>query len=153
MMKRIVVTGGNKGIGLAICAKLLRDNPSTFVFLGSRDAARGQAAVTSLEAADPSARGRVQALQLDVCDPASVAAAAGVIAEACGGRVPPPLHGIVNNAGVAHGDMRTILQTNLYGVKTAVDALLPLVDPEGGRIVHVSSGAAPMFVAGACDWW
>ena len=42
--------------------------------------------------------------------------------------------------------MATILGTNLFGVKAAVDAFLPLIDPAGGRIVQVSSGSAPMFV-------
>ena len=50
---------------------------------------------------------------------------------------PPPLYGLVNNAGVAEGDMATILGTNLFGVKAAVDAFLPLIDQSQGRIVQV----------------
>jgi len=45
MMKKILVTGGNKGIGLAIVKKLLKDYPDTLVLLGSRDVSRGHAAV------------------------------------------------------------------------------------------------------------
>ena len=47
-MKKILVTGGNKGIGLAIVKLLLRDFSDTFLLLGSRDVARGQAAVKEL---------------------------------------------------------------------------------------------------------
>jgi len=72
-------SGGNKGIGLAICAALLKSSPTAFVYLGSRDAARGRAAVASLEEADASARGRVKALQVDVCDRGSLVAAADAV--------------------------------------------------------------------------
>ena len=44
-MKRILVTGGNKGIGLGIVKKLLRDYSDTFLLLGSRDPKRGEEAV------------------------------------------------------------------------------------------------------------
>ena len=47
-MKKILVTGGNKGIGLAIVKLLLRDFPDTFLLLGSRDVSRGEAAVKQL---------------------------------------------------------------------------------------------------------
>ena len=79
------IQGGNKGIGLAICAKLLKDSPNTFVYLGSRDTSRGHAAVDSIERANPMARGRVQALQMDVCDPSSLTAAAAAIRKASHG--------------------------------------------------------------------
>ena len=48
IMKKILVTGGNKGIGLAIVKLLLRDFSDTFLLLGSRDVGRGQAAVKEL---------------------------------------------------------------------------------------------------------
>ena len=36
-MKRILITGANKGIGLATVAKLLDSYDETFLLLGSRD--------------------------------------------------------------------------------------------------------------------
>ena len=47
-MKKILVTGANKGIGLGIVKKLLRDFPDTYLLLGSRDVARGEAAVKEI---------------------------------------------------------------------------------------------------------
>ena len=47
-MKKILVTGANKGIGLGIVKKLLRDFPDTYLLLGSRDVAREEAAVREI---------------------------------------------------------------------------------------------------------
>ena len=40
-MKRILITGANKGIGLATVAKLLGSYDETFLLLGSRDSKKG----------------------------------------------------------------------------------------------------------------
>ena len=42
MGKVILVTGANKGIGLAIVEALLQEVPESILLLGSRDQARGQ---------------------------------------------------------------------------------------------------------------
>ena len=47
-MKKILVTGANKGIGLGIVKNLLREFPDTHLLLGSRDVARGEAAVREI---------------------------------------------------------------------------------------------------------
>ncbi len=36
-MKRILVTGANKGIGLAICKAILKERSDTYTFLCARD--------------------------------------------------------------------------------------------------------------------
>ena len=41
--KRILVSGANKGIGRAICERLLANHDDVHVLLGSRDAGRGEA--------------------------------------------------------------------------------------------------------------
>ena len=47
MTKHILVTGGNSGIGLALCKLLIKDH-ACYVYLGSRDAGRGTAAMKSI---------------------------------------------------------------------------------------------------------
>ena len=60
-------------------------------------------------------------LQIDVCDPASVTAAAAAVSAACGGS-PPPLYGLINNAGVAPPTgPADIFATNLFGVKVRLN--------------------------------
>jgi carbonyl reductase 1 len=66
--KRILVTGANKGIGLAIAAGALSARDDTEVRLGSRDRARGDAARRELVAREPSWGERVDVLTLDVAD-------------------------------------------------------------------------------------
>ena len=141
MTRRILVTGANKGIGLAIAEAILSEHADTFVLLGSRDADRGEAARDQLVAAHPAWRDRVQVVALDVSSDVSVATAATQIG--------PPLYAIVNNAGIGLGgqDGRQVVDTNTFGVRRVCDAFLPLLDPERGRIVNVTSGSAPNFVA------
>ena len=136
-----LVTGANKGLGLAT-ARLLAQQGMT-VLLGSRDAAKGAAAVDTL-AADG-----IQAhlVVIDVTDDASVDAAAQSI-DATHGR----LDVLVNNAGVlvrrsalavTAGDMHAELETNIIGLVRVVHAMLPLLrrSPRA-RIVNVSSDSA-----------
>lgn len=138
-MRRILVTGANKGIGLAIARAILEEHDDTFVYLGSRDAKRGQEAAASL----PSTR--VLVVPLDVADDHSVAAAREQVATHAGAE---KLYAIVNNAGIGSGagaSLAEVLATNTRGVRRVCEAFLPLV---AQRIVNVTSASGPMFVAG-----
>ena len=142
-MKRVLVTGGNKGIGLAVVECLLTERSDTVVLLGCRSSERGAAAAATLLAREPSWAARLETLQVDVNDAAQVQSAAADVrarhGDAC-------LYGLVNNAGIAGGTPAEIVDTNLRGVKLVTDAFASLVSPSG-RVVNVSSGSAPMFVA------
>ena len=74
-----VVTGANRGIGLALAARLAEQGLS--VVLTARDEARGEAAATAIRAAG----GAVRFRRLDVADPASVAAFASWVRDELGG--------------------------------------------------------------------
>jgi NAD(P)-dependent dehydrogenase (short-subunit alcohol dehydrogenase family) len=145
-MRRIVVTGANKGIGLAIATAILDEHDDTFVLLGSRSADRGRAAVDALRAKHPSWADRLALLELDVASDESVARAAKSIAERFGRE--RSLYALVNNAGVGDDALLAILNVNVLGMRRASDALLPLLDPKAGRIVNITSAAGPNFVNG-----
>ena len=102
MSKHVLVTGGNSGIGLALC-KLLVTERGCNVFLGSRDLDRGTAAMKTIVDASPDVASKIEVLQVDVSDQASVAAAAETL-KAKG----VTLYALVNNAGIglAHGNAR-----------------------------------------------
>ena len=47
-MKRVLVTGGNKSVGMSICRRLLEEQHNVFVILVVRDVGRGEESVWSL---------------------------------------------------------------------------------------------------------
>jgi NAD(P)-dependent dehydrogenase (short-subunit alcohol dehydrogenase family) len=134
-----VVTGANRGIGLAVVRALAAAGDT--VVLGSRDVAAGQ------RAAPPSAvAGEVLVRRLDVTEPATLTALADELG-ARFGRVDV----LVNNAAIHYDTwqsatdadlhiVREALETNLLGAWQTTQALLPLLRASGhGRIVNVSS--------------
>jgi 3-oxoacyl-[acyl-carrier protein] reductase len=144
------VTGGSKGIGLAIARALVADGMK--VAITGRDAARLSAARPSIEAAGP---GSVETLQADVRRYDEVEAAIGATVARFGG-----LDILVNNAGVGifapvatmtRDEWLEVIDTNLTGVFNACHAALPhLRSRRGGFIINISSlaGKNP-FVDGA----
>lgn len=147
-LKPVLVTGANKGIGLAIVTAALAADEKVVIFLGARSSARGAAAREELLGGKPEWAERLHTLTLDVTDDNSVASAAAEIS-ANYPNVPHPLYGVVNNAGISAeaGDTRAVLDVNVYGVRRVCDAVLPLLDPRCGRIVNVASASGPMFLA------
>lgn len=141
--KTALVTGANKGIGYAIAHGL--GSAGFTVAVGARDERRREETVERLRADGIDAFG----VALDVTSDDSVAAAAGAI-ERTAGR----LDALVNNAGIS-GDtasgkqipstldldvMRTVLETNVFGVVRVTNAMLPLLRrSDAPRIVNVSS--------------
>lgn len=143
MAKRILVTGGNVGIGFALCKSLTIEH-GCHVYLGSRSLEKGQAAIKSIIKTAPQYEKMIELLQVDVMSDISVLEASKSL------KVKNmPLYAIVNNAGsgFSHGVSKdTVMQTNLYGVKRTCEAFIPMLDPKKGRIVNVGSGAGPMWL-------
>eukprot|EP00929_Paragymnodinium_shiwhaense_P069876 TRINITY_DN35306_c0_g1_i1.p2 TRINITY_DN35306_c0_g1~~TRINITY_DN35306_c0_g1_i1.p2 ORF type:complete len:281 (+),score=70.71 TRINITY_DN35306_c0_g1_i1:46-888(+) len=151
--QRVLVTGGNAGIGLALCKQLLVDH-GCHVYLCSRSPEKGKAALDGLGLAEEAAA-RCTVLQLDVESDESVAAAAAAVKESLQASG-ESLYAVVNNAGtgLAHKtSAEVVMNTNLYGPKRVCEAFLPLLSPADGRIVNVGSGAGPKFIEalGECD--
>jgi NAD(P)-dependent dehydrogenase (short-subunit alcohol dehydrogenase family) len=141
-----LVTGGNRGIGLEVCRQLAAQRYA--VVLGSRDEAKGNQAAADLE-------GDVTVLQLDIADDESVGAAAAAVEERFG-----RLDALINNAAILydtsnHGvdvdlaEVRTGLETNVFGAWRMIQAFLPLLRrSEHPRIVNVSSEAGSLASMG-----
>jgi NAD(P)-dependent dehydrogenase (short-subunit alcohol dehydrogenase family) len=142
------VTGANKGIGLAIVETILAQHGDTFVYLGSRDLARGRSAAERLVQSHPDWASRLEVLPLDVADDRSVADAAKRVAESLGDA---KLYGVVNNAGIGAGSgpgqLAAVLAVNTFGVHRVCEAFLPRLEPNGGRVVNVTSASGPLFVS------
>jgi carbonyl reductase 1 len=144
-MRRILVTGANKGIGFAIAGRILEEAEDTFVFLGSRDPGRGEAAAESLRRPGAGSADRIQVVEIDVASDASVDRASHMVRSECGG---DQLYGIVNNAGIGLGasDLAGVLNVNVRGIHRICSAFIPLL-ADGGRIVNITSAAGPNFVS------
>lgn len=139
-MKRILVTGANKGIGRAIVERLLSEWPNTHVLLGSRSLERGQQAVEEI-GKQLNCGDRLECLQLDTLDDASVQQAAKKLAAEV------PLYGIINNAAIGWGySLEDTVNTNYFGVRR-VNEMIGKCVQKGGRIVNVASASGPNFVS------
>ncbi len=135
-----LVTGANKGIGYAIAAGL--GARGLRVGVGAREEGRREAAVEKLRAEGVDAFG----VPLDVTSDASVRSAADLVEQRHG-----RLDVLVNNAGIGGpwpqdpdtldlDVLRTVLDTNVFGVIRVTNALLPLLRRSPApRIVNVSS--------------
>ena len=126
---RALVTGGNRGIGLAIARGLAAAGHE--VIVGARDAEAGEDAARAIGG---------RAVTIDLTDPASIRDGA----EAAG-----PVEILVNNAGVLHDvslvgpddDFDEAMQVMVHAPHSLIKALLPGMEAAGhGRIVNVSSG-------------
>lgn len=148
-----LITGANQGIGLQIAKDLTAHH--FIVLVGSRDLAKGEVAARSIGE-------DAHALQLDVTDQGSITAAAERIRREFG-----RLDVLVNNAAISHAgpagtpmdeimkanrpstasldDVRTVFETNVFGVIAVTQAMLPLLrEAPAGRVVNVSSGAGSL---------
>ena len=133
-----MVSGGNRGIGLAVVRDL---------------AARGFTVIQGARDPDaaPEVDGDVHAVRLDVTDGESIGALSDGLRRA---------DVLVNNAAVAYDTwnraattdldfVRDAFETNLFGAWALTQALLPQLRASGhGRVVNVSSGAGSLASMG-----
>ena len=133
-----MVSGGNRGLGLAVVRDL---------------AARGFTVIQGARDPDaaPEVDGDVHAVRLDVTDGESIGALSDGLRCA---------DVLVNNAAVAYDTwnraattdldfVRDTFETNLFGAWAVTQALLPQLRASGhGRVVNVSSGAGSLASMG-----
>ena len=143
-MNAVLVTGANKGIGLAVVHAILEEQQDVAVILGSRDADRGAEAAKQLLAINSAWQERLNVMELDVASDESVTDAEHELASK-GIR----LQGLVNNAGMGSGELEPVLNVNLYGIRLCFEAFKPLLEVDA-RVVNVTSASGPNFVTN-CD--
>jgi len=151
-MKRILITGANKGIGFATVSTLLSSFKETFLLLGSRDLKKGQEAIKSLLDRNPEWKDRLDLIEIDVESDDSINDASKEVVSKFG-REPCPLFAIVNNAGIGNNEfgLYKILQVNTYGPKRVCDTFIPLLDQTIGRVVNVTSASGPMYLSNSSE--
>jgi NAD(P)-dependent dehydrogenase (short-subunit alcohol dehydrogenase family) len=141
MNRTVLITGANRGIGLAIARQLGQLGNS--VLLGSRDFKSGEDAAKSLRRLDLD----VEPVHMDLTDPATIDAAINALEKS--GR---HIDALVNNAGVLHekrllelteAEIAESIEVHLSGPLRVIRALAPKMIARGyGRMVNVSSGWA-----------
>jgi NAD(P)-dependent dehydrogenase (short-subunit alcohol dehydrogenase family) len=144
MMRVVLVTGANRGIGRELARQLASRGDT--VVLTARDLAKAEQAAAALLSHQ-----QVLARRLDVTDPASIQQVAADLDRRYG-----RLDVLVNNAA-SHYDtwqqastadlqvVREALEVNLVGAWQTTLTLLPLLRRSGhGRIVNVSSEAGSL---------
>jgi NAD(P)-dependent dehydrogenase (short-subunit alcohol dehydrogenase family) len=142
----IIVTGGSRGIGAAICRRLAADGYVVAVNYAA-DAKAAEATVAAITKSG----GRAQAFQADVADSSQLHRLFDQATQALG-----PLAALVNNAGVSGrfattgqreaAELTQLFQINVIGTilacKEAVLRLSTKHGGSGGSIVNISSIAA-----------
>jgi NAD(P)-dependent dehydrogenase (short-subunit alcohol dehydrogenase family) len=146
-----LVTGGNRGIGYAICRQLAAQGLG--VVLAARDAGKGKAAAKALQEAGL----QVEFHRLDVTSCRSIRACVAAVAERR-----KRIDVLINNAGImidprgSHfldsklDSYRDTLEANLFGPLQLAQAVIPLMKANRyGRIVNLSSGLGQLSEMGA----
>lgn len=153
-VKKVLITGANKSIGYETARQLLQNG--YFVYLGSRDLKRGNAAIEKLK---NEGLIHVALIHIDVTNSDSVKNARIEL-----GKKTDVLDVLINNAGINGGmpqsalsvsmeQLDNVFQTNLYGVARTTQAFIDLLQKsEQPRIVNVSSSGCSLTLHSDPTW-
>ncbi len=144
-MKKVIVTGGNRGIGLEICQQLVERGYE--VILTARNESVGRKAADEIGASF---------FLLDVASESSIQSFISQFSESH-----DSLDVLINNAGIyIDGDQHAInvdfdivhqtMETNVYGPWRLINGLIPLLSKsDDPRIINISSGLGAMSDMGS----
>ncbi len=153
-MQTVLITGANRSIGLETARQLSKKG--LFIYLGSRDIAKGEAVVKDL-----TEKGfkNVKAIEIDVTNPESVSKAKEQIETEHG-----KLDILINNAGIlgvqpqttevtSVDEIREVFETNFFGVITVTQAFLELLKKsDSPRISNITSGLGSLTLHSDPEW-
>jgi 3-oxoacyl-[acyl-carrier protein] reductase len=150
--RTILVTGGSRGIGRAICEKLAVPDTHVFINYASASEAAEETAV-KVRAAGAAAT----LLKADVSQDEAVAAMFKAVLEATG-----RIDVLVNNAGITRdgllvrmkpADWGRVIETNLSGAFRCIQqATKPMMKQRYGRIINISSVVGAMGNPGQANY-
>lgn len=130
----VIVTGANRGIGYAICEKILSQPSAGALTLYATSRAGSDLGLRTQD------RQQVIYESLDINSPDSIQNLVGKLKQ-----TGKPIDVLINNASVnldnhfSYDNAKTTLNVNYRGTLAMCQAVLPLMQPQGGRIVNLSS--------------
>ena len=153
-MTIVLITAANRSIGLETAKQL--SAKGLFVYLGSRDLAKGEAIVKEL---NEQGFNNIKAIEIDVTNQESVLAAKNNIEQEHG-----KLDILINNAGILGTQLQTaaettvenikeVFETNFFGVINVTQAFLELLKKsDKPRISNITSGLGSLTLHNDPNW-
>ncbi len=153
-MTTALITGANRSIGLETAKQL--SQKGLFVYLGSRDLAKGEVIVKEL---NEKGFQNIKAIEIDVTNPESILAAKNIVENEQG-----KLDILINNAGIlgvnpqtaaetSVDDIKEVFETNFFGVISVTQAFLDLLKKsDSPRISNITSGLGSLTLHSDPSW-
>ncbi|WET02754.1 SDR family oxidoreductase [Flavobacterium sp. YJ01] len=153
-MDSVLITGANRSIGLETAKQL--SEKGFFIYLGSRDLAKGEEVVKEL---NQKGFQNIKAIQIDVTNDESVLEAKTIIEKEQG-----KLDILINNAGIlgdvpqdssttSVANIQNVFDTNFFGVIRVTQAFIELLKKsDNPRISNITSGLGSLTLHSDPSW-